>query len=67
MYKASLFSPQNVSFAACLQFIDYSLVIIPENVHSHYSLEFYTYLTCIQGLPKPTNVPVEKHINYPVL
>ena len=67
MYKASLFSHQNVSFAACLQFMDYSLVVIPENLHFQYLLELYTSLTCIQDLQKPTNVPTEKHINYTIL
>lgn len=50
IYKASLFSHQNVSFAACFQFMDYSLVVIPENLHFQYLLELYTSLTCIQDL-----------------
>ena len=47
--------------------MDYSLVVIPENLHFQYLLELYTSLTCIQGLQKPTNVPTEKHINYTIL
>lgn len=47
--------------------MNHSLVVIPENLPSQKSLELYTYLTCIQGLPEPTNVPMEEHINYPIL
>lgn len=36
----------------------------PRKPHAQQSLECYTYLTHIQGLPEPTNVPMEKHINY---
>lgn len=36
----------------------------PRKPHTQQSLECYTYLTHIQGLPEPTNVPMEKHINY---
>lgn len=39
-----------------------SLVIIPEHMHSQQSPKLYSYLTHIQGLPEPTNVPVEKYV-----
>lgn len=45
----------------------HSLFIMPENLYSQQSLELYTYLPYIQGLPEPTNVPVAKHMNYQTL
>lgn len=67
MPKPSLFSYQKVSFSTCLQFMGHSLFIMPENLYSQQSLELYTYLPYIQGLPEPTNVPVAKHMNYQTL